>query len=117
MSLHSVNIQDATQAEQSFKPQLEEVRREAAAALMQASLAQRALSRAQEAWQAERSALGKELADNYEASPQQASDWASEDWNTEGKQLLRACKRVAMRMFLAEGQVVTARQAQVCKVS
>lgn len=113
--MHRLTIQDATQAEQSFKPQLDEVRREAAAALTQASLAQRTLSKAQEAWQAERSALSKELADNYQASPQQASCWQSEDWGSEGKQLLRACERLAIRVSMAEQQMLEARQAQVRK--
>ena len=74
---------------------------------MQASLAQRALSKAKEDWQAERSALSKELADDYQASLQ------TSDWDSDGKQLLQASRRMAMRVIVAEHQVLMARQTQV----
>ena len=68
----------ALQAEQELKPQLDEVRKEAAAALMQASLAQRALSKAEEAWETQRSAANKELqlASKHMAELQQQIDSA-----------------------------------------
>ncbi len=66
------------QAEEEFRQQLEKVRQEGAAALMHASLTQRKHSKAEEAWEAERSALGMQLAEAAQIASQQAIDQSAE---------------------------------------
>ena len=69
------------------------LRKEAAAALMQASLAQRALSKAEEAWEAERSALREQLAQAAQPSPDKEA-WEAQR-SAANKELQLASKHMA----------------------
>ena len=101
---------NATQAEKEFKQQLEGVRKESAAALMQVSAAQRALSKAEEAWEAERSALSQQLA----AQAAQPSLQPAQDWSFERRQLLLESEQLAERLAEVKQQTLDAKRAQVC---
>ena len=107
---HCLMRRNATQAEKEFKQQLEEVRKESAAALMQVSAAQRALSKAEEAWEAERSALSQQLA----AQPAQPSLQPAQDWSFERRQLLLESEQLEERLAEVQQQALDANRAQVC---
>ncbi len=107
VSLHCTCDQtDVLQAEQDLKPQLDEVRKEAAAALMQASLAQRALSKAEEAWEAERSALREQLAQAAQPSPDK------EAWEAQRSAANKELQLASKHMAELQQQIDSAQRAQ-----
>ena len=73
---------------------------------MQVSAAQRALSKAEEAWEAERSALSQQLA--------VAAAQPAQDWSFERRQLLLESEQLAERLAEVQQQALDAKRAQVC---
>ena len=110
------------QAEEEFKEQREEhreqleaARRESAGALLQAARLQRALSKAEEALEAERSAASTRLAQAAVAA-QAAGAQQAADWSAERAQLLLNSQQLAEQLEEVQEQAHQAHLAQVCPV-
>lgn len=76
---------------------------------MQATRAQRALSKAQEAWEAERAALAGQLAQAAARPAQQDA----QDWSWERRQLLQRSEQLAEQLVAVQQQAQEAQHAQV----